>query len=99
MDKPVARAKTKAALPQFKQYREADGRFHFKLVDAEGGLLLQGEGFASPREAGGVVSALKQGAAFETKGSALWLAGAPVGVLADGMDAARLSAALAALGS
>src|SRR5690606_16978174 len=24
----------KVALPQFKQYREADGRFHFKLVDA-----------------------------------------------------------------
>ena len=97
--KPVVSAKTKAALPQFKQYREADGRFHFKLVDAEGGLLLQGEGFASPREAGGVVSALKQGAAFEMKGSALWLAGAPVGVLADGVDAATLSAALAALGS
>ena len=97
--KPVVSAKTKAALPQFKQYREADGRFHFKLVDAEGGLLLQGEGFASPREAGGVVSALKQGAAFEMKGNALWLAGAPVGVLADGVDAATLSAALAALGS
>ncbi|MBP6761918.1 MAG: tryptophan--tRNA ligase [Thauera sp.] len=97
--RPVVSAKAKAALPQFKQYREADGRFHFKLVDAEGGLLLQGEGFASPREAGGVVSALKQGAAFEMKGSALWLAGAPVGVLADGVDAATLSAALAALGS
>src|SRR5690606_15233862 len=37
--------KAKAALPQFKQYREADGRFHFKLVDADGRLLLQGEGF------------------------------------------------------
>ena len=97
--RPMVSAKTKAALPQFKQYREADGSFHFKLVDAEGGLLLQGEGFASPREAGGVVSALKQGAAFEMKGSALWLAGAPVGVLADGVDAATLSAALAALGS
>ena len=97
--RPVVSAKAKAALPQFKQYREADGSFHFKLVDAEGGLLLQGEGFASPREAGGVVSALKQGAAFEMKGSALWLAGAPVGVLADGVDAATLSAALAALGS
>ena len=97
--RPMVSAKTKAALPQFKQYREADGSFHFKLVDAEGGLLLQGEGFASPREAGGVVSALKQGAAFEMKGNALWLAGAPVGVLADGVDAATLSAALAALGS
>ena len=97
--KPVVSEKTKIALPQFKQYREADGRFHFKLVDAEGGLLLQGEGFASPREAGGVVSALKQGAAFELKGGALWFDGAEVARLADGVDAATLSAALAALGS
>ena len=97
--KPVVSEKTKAALPQFKQYREADGRFHFKLVDAEGRLLLQGEGFASPREAGGVVSALKQGAAFEMKGGALWFDGAEVARLAEGVDAAGLHGALAALGS
>src|SRR5690606_34901820 len=35
------KAQAKAALPQFKQYREADGRFHFKLVAADGSLLLQ----------------------------------------------------------
>ena len=92
--KPIVVEKTKAALPQFKQYREADGRFHFKLVDADGGLLLQGEGFASPREAGAAVSALKQGAAFELKGGALWLAGAQVAMLADGVDVAALRAAL-----
>ena len=97
--RPMVSAKTKAALPQFKQYREADGSFHFKLVDAEGGLLLQGEGFASPREAGGVVSALKQGAAFEMKGGALWFDGAEVARLAEGVDAAGLHGALAALGS
>ena len=93
----AARAeKAKAALPQFKQYREADGRFHFKLVDGDGRLLLQGEGFASPREAGAVVAALKQGAAFEMKATALWLEGAQVAALADGVDESDLRAALGA---
>src|SRR5690606_16286830 len=39
----VAKAAAKAAkpaLPVFKQYREADGRFHFKLVDGDRELLL-----------------------------------------------------------
>ncbi|QKO22609.1 tryptophan--tRNA ligase [Rhodoferax sp. BAB1] len=49
----------KAALPSFKQYREADGRFYFKLVDAQGQLLLQSEGFASPKEAGQTVKRLQ----------------------------------------
>src|SRR5690606_16323016 len=44
--------KARAALPQFKQYREKDGRFHFKLVDAEGRELLVSAGHESPREAG-----------------------------------------------
>jgi len=88
--------KAKTALPQFKQYREADGRFHFKLVDADGRLLLQGAGFASPREAGAVVAALKQGAAFEMQGLALWLEGAEVATLGDGVDEAALRAALGA---
>ena len=38
--------KEKSALPAFKQYREADGRFYFKLVDGER-VLLQSVGFAS----------------------------------------------------
>ena len=59
-DTPRATAATKAALPQFKQYREADGRFHFKLLDGEGRLLIQSEGFDSPRDAGQLVAALKQ---------------------------------------
>ena len=54
-------AKTaKTALPSFKQYRESDGRFYFKLVDAQGNLLLQSQGFASPKEAGQAVRALQQ---------------------------------------
>jgi tryptophanyl-tRNA synthetase len=48
-----------AALPSFKQYREADGQFYFKLVDAQGRLLLQSAGFATPREAGQFIAQLK----------------------------------------
>jgi tryptophanyl-tRNA synthetase len=55
-----AQKKDKAALPSFKQYREDDGQFYFKLVDAQGKLLLQSEGFASPREAGQAVKRLQQ---------------------------------------
>lgn len=42
---------SKAALPSFKQYREQDGLFYFKLVDAQGQVLLQSLGFVSPKEA------------------------------------------------
>jgi len=41
----------KSALPSFKQYREADGQFHFKVLDAKGKLLVQSQGYAAPREA------------------------------------------------
>ncbi len=50
----------KAALPSFKQYRESDGQFYFKFVDAQGRLLLQSEGFASPKEAGQAVKRLQE---------------------------------------
>jgi len=50
----------KAALPSFKQYREADGQFRFKLVDAQGQLLLQSLGFASPKEAGQAIGQLQR---------------------------------------
>jgi tryptophanyl-tRNA synthetase len=88
--------KPKAALPVFKQYREADGRFYFKLVDGDGRLLLQSAGFASPREAGAVVAALKQGAAFALQDGALSLEGRQVAGLAEGVDEAALHGALAA---
>lgn len=93
---PAAVEKAKAALPQFKQYREADGRFHFKLVAADGRLLLQGEGFASPREAGSVVSALKQGAAFAVDGTRIVVDGQAVAVLAEDVTPDELREALAA---
>lgn len=53
------RAGARDALPVFKQYREADGRFHFKLVDGER-VLLQSTGFDSPREAGQRIAALRR---------------------------------------
>lgn len=50
----------KAGAPSFKQYREADGLFYFKLVSADGQLLLQSSGFASPQDAAKAVAGLKQ---------------------------------------
>ncbi|WP_291932404.1 tryptophan--tRNA ligase [Limnohabitans sp.] len=55
---PVAK-ETKTALPSFKQYREKDGQFYFKLVDAKGQILLQSLGFASPKEAGQTIARLQ----------------------------------------
>ncbi len=75
------------ALPQFKQYREPDGLFYFKLVDGEGDLLLLSRGFESPREAGQAVARIKQGG--EVGG---------VAELAEGVTTARLGEALEALG-
>ena len=79
--KPLAQPKTAASgraagpaqapLPVFKQYREADGRFYFKLTAHDGTVLLQSTGFAEGREAGAWVKRLK------AEGSAA-LAGAPV---------------------
>jgi tryptophanyl-tRNA synthetase len=47
--------------PLFKQYRESDGQFYFKLLDAKGTLLLQSTGFANPKEAAQVMGQLKAG--------------------------------------
>lgn len=46
--------------PEFKQYRETDGRFYFKLVDGQGRLLLQSRAFEQGREAGQWVARLKR---------------------------------------
>ncbi len=50
----------KAAAPSFKQYREPDSLFYFRLLDAQGASLLQSRGFASPQEAGRAVAALRR---------------------------------------
>jgi tryptophanyl-tRNA synthetase len=50
----------KAALPLFKQYRDTDNRFYFKLLDGEGRLLVQSNGFDSPKDAGQLIGVLKR---------------------------------------
>ena len=50
---------SKTTLSTFKQYRERDGLFYFKMLDAKGELLLQSRGFASPQEAGRAVGILQ----------------------------------------
>ncbi|MGN0863306.1 MAG: tryptophan--tRNA ligase, partial [Stenotrophomonas koreensis] len=59
-DKPQQKAASKAVLPSFKQYREADGQFYFKLLDGQGDLLLQSSGYPAPRDAGQRIAGLKQ---------------------------------------
>lgn len=86
--KPAKAAKT--ALPSFKQYREADGKFYFKLVDADGRLLLQSTGFDAPKEAGQAIAQLqKDPDALQTLAPRL----APV----EGVSAEDVAAALQAL--
>ncbi|MBT9514485.1 MAG: tryptophan--tRNA ligase [Acidovorax sp.] len=84
--KPAKAAK--AALPTFKQYREADGKFYFKFVDADGRLLLQSTGFDAPKEAGQAIARLQREGVGALAGQL-----APV----DGAADADVAAALAAL--
>ncbi|WP_090138202.1 tryptophan--tRNA ligase [Limnohabitans sp. DM1] len=50
----------KLSLPSFKQYRENDGQFYFKFVDAQGQVLLQSLAFVSPQEAGQTIARLQK---------------------------------------
>jgi tryptophanyl-tRNA synthetase len=56
-DKPKA---SKQVVPSFKQYRETDGQFYFKLTDINGEVLLQSLGFAAAKEAGLAVMQLQR---------------------------------------
>ncbi|QHG88665.1 tryptophan--tRNA ligase [Xanthomonas cucurbitae] len=80
----AVQAGEKIALPVFKQYRESDGQFYFKLNDGAGALLLQSDGFASPRDAGQLIARLKQAA----QASDLQLPGVHAQADADGILAA-----------
>jgi len=81
----------KVALPVFKQYREADGQFYFKLQSTEGKRLLQSAAFASPKIAGQSIAAL------QTQGAAALANMAGQVQLADGVTADELDAAMQAL--
>lgn len=78
--------KAKAAA-SFKQYREADGLFYFKLSSASGQVLLQSTGFAKPKEAAAVIAALKNQGAAALSAQAAYIASQG--------DAAELAQALA----
>jgi len=86
-----AKAKaSKAALPSFKQYREADGKHYFKLVDAAGRLLAQSGAFESPQDAGRSVAQLKREPALAAEHQLQ---------LADGVTVQDVEAALRQLAS
>lgn len=94
-----AGAKAKSALPQFKQYREKDGRFYFKLLSAAGAELMHSVGHDSPREAGERIAALKRDGATalrHVEGVGVHLAQAWVGELAADATLEAVAAALAA---
>ncbi|RYF27836.1 MAG: tryptophan--tRNA ligase [Comamonadaceae bacterium] len=95
---PATAKPSKAALPVFKQYREADGQFYFKLVAADGRLLLQSTGFAAPKDAGQAIGRLqKEPGALQALAAQLpAVAGVTETDVADALDALRAAAAAAA---
>jgi len=84
------------SLPAFKQYREADGQFYFKLVDGER-VLLQSIGHASARDAGQLIARLKQegGTVLRAAGNELRIGEALLGELPEGVAFAEVVEALA----
>ena len=86
-------ARTQAALPVFRQYREADGRFYFKLVEGDR-VLLQSRGFDSPKEAGLRIALLKGGAFVGADGQIAF----GEGIAADAVQAALAVLAAAEVG-
>jgi len=80
----------KKALPVFKQYRENDGKFYFKLLNAEGDLLLQSLAFDTPKDAGKCIADLKSGVASTSELDS-------VAVFAHGVSAMDIDRAIEAL--
>ena len=81
----------RAACPSFKQYREKDGQFYFKLVDQQGSVLLQSLGFESPKDAGLAIAQLQK-----DDTTALAVLGAQV-TLGEGVSASDVADALSVL--
>ncbi len=86
-----AQTVAKTALPVFKQYREADQLFYFKLQDASGRPLLQSAGFEAPKEAGQAIADL------QARGLAALSAQRVAILLGDDVSPETVEAALAAL--
>jgi tryptophanyl-tRNA synthetase len=91
-------AKSTAGKPaSFKQYRDSDGKFYFKLLDSEGKLLLQSIGYASARDAGQLIGRLKTGIADELRqivDSGVHLGEELLGTLADNVELDEVATAL-----
>jgi tryptophanyl-tRNA synthetase len=62
---PTAPKAAKAALPAIKQYRAADGRFHYKLTDAQGRALLESAPFADPKACAQAIAILRRASATD----------------------------------
>jgi tryptophanyl-tRNA synthetase len=85
--------------PVFKQYRDADGLFYFKLLAHDGKLLLQSLSHTSPKDAGARIAAIKRdGAAAlsHAAGEGVRLADEVIGHLAEDVALDELLAAVAA---
>jgi tryptophanyl-tRNA synthetase len=81
--------------PRLVNYRESDGRFHFKLVDAQGEALLVSTGFDSPRASGDAAARLVDATqAMDADGR---VRDADGSVIAEAADIARVRAALGQL--
>ena len=87
---PVLAKAPRTELPSFKQYRETDGKFHFKLVDAKGKLLLLSQAFDSAREVGQTIAGLRKSLPPPSDFM-------PIGTLAPGVAAADVVTALQTL--
>ena len=88
---PASAVAEKPALPVFKQYREKDGKFYFKLSHANGDTLLQSRGFENPREAGALLARIK------AEGKAAWQALREVAELAESAQESHVLDALEAI--
>ena len=89
---PAKAAKTASAA--FKQYRESDGQFYFKLLDEKGALLLQSTGFANPKEAAQVMGQLKAGGASALPACKAFIASvADAAALDEALESLRAQAA------
>ena len=90
-------------MPRFASFRDADGKFRFRLFSADGEELLLSMPFADPKEAGALQKRLKAlGAAaavlqVQSSGMTLMLDGEPVASTPDYRDEAARNDALAQL--
>jgi tryptophanyl-tRNA synthetase len=89
---PTPKKESRTFLPVFKQYRESDGQFRFKLVDANGQVLLQSLGFESPKLAGQTIAQLQRDGASALKDLSGQIDMQTVDVVAVGAALAQMAA-------